>query len=998
MAHIENSLGNITFNDAQDNNKIVKVVTIPYIANQSVDSKVLIAYNNLPTFTVSETQIVKLKAFVATEDDAENSYSRVRFYDIITYGRGTYGIDGIQLTKPNLLFITENSITIFDIEDNPLTQIYTITDLGGLTVSEYINQLNPAFEFQDVSIAPRLIKVTQIGLEADYLFLPIGGLYGLGELQTIDADFQLLNNNAVNIIIGESDFIPKFTSEYNLGNSRIFDNGTNLGIDTITPNKDIDFGNQSNREISIQKTDKNTQGKNLSITAGSTDIGTDSGNFISLNEDLINYSEVTFGPDGSMYISIQQGAPTYTAGIFKKGPLDSDFSLYQATSTQPPDAICVTSTNDIYYAKPYDGIYKQTAGTGSFVLQSITTVPWLDVYAHPNGDVYGVSSSATLGGIYKQTAGTGSFVSLGEPPKNYGKITSAPNGDIYIPVYNDDIYKQTGGIGPFVGLGQTFRTWYGLTSNNNGDIYAISQNSGVYKQTSGVGNFIFHSFPTSPGVGTQFWEAIDNFNGDIYIGSGSSSGGQIYKLENPNGASNLNGGTLKLKAGKGKGIGQSRVEVYTSQKTVSGNDLQIETLRAIVDEEGRVIAPTLTEALINSGDNKTLITKEYLESQVGNYIPLPGTEVGSPIAGILETESITGFSSTQSDLIIGINDISKDLEDLGNSATLSFGSNTTGRSVVSSATFEEFSVSLSTFIDTLNNDGGLVLSGSQLPSGARGISSNRDFTPNITDLDYTQKIYVDTGLATKQDLLTNPITGTGTNNRLTKFTASGVIGNSILQEVSTTVKGIAIQNVTPTNTSFGYSVLNSASLTGTSNTGFGHNILTALTTGSNNSAFGYDVLKLITNGNNNTGFGFNCLSALSTGSENSSFGYLCFNNLTSGSANVVFGVGAGRFIADGVTPLTTCNQSVFLGNLTKAFTNTSVNEIVIGYNAIGAGSNTATIGNTSIVDTVLRGRVNLTQYATGSRPTYVKGALIYDSTLGKLVIGGNSGWEVVTSV
>lgn len=64
---------------------------------------------------------------------------------------------------------------------------------------------------------------------------------------------------------------------------------------------------------------------------------------------------------------------------------------------------------------------------------------------------------------------------------------------------------------------------------------------------------------------------------------------------------------------------------------------------------------------------------------------------------------------------------------------------------------------------------------------------------------------------------------------------------------------------------------------------------------------------------------------------------------------------------------------------------------------IGAGSNTATLGNTSIVDTVLRGRINIQQYATGSRPAYVKGALIYDSTLSKLVVGGASGWEVVTS-
>lgn len=38
------------------------------------------------------------------------------------------------------------------------------------------------------------------------------------------------------------------------------------------------------------------------------------------------------------------------------------------------------------------------------------------------------------------------------------------------------------------------------------------------------------------------------------------------------------------------------------------------------------------------------------------------------------------------------------------------------------------------------------------------------------------------------------------------------------------------------------------------------------------------------------------------------------------------------------------------------------------------------------------------QYTTANRPTYKAGLLIYDTTLGKLVVGGAVGWEVVTSV
>jgi len=45
----------------------------------------------------------------------------------------------------------------------------------------------------------------------------------------------------------------------------------------------------------------------------------------------------------------------------------------------------------------------------------------------------------------------------------------------------------------------------------------------------------------------------------------------------------------------------------------------------------------------------------------------------------------------------------------------------------------------------------------------------------------------------------------------------------------------------------------------------------------------------------------------------------------------------------------------------------------------------------------LRGRVRIPQYTTATRPAYVIGAVIFDTTLNKLVVGGATGWEVITS-
>jgi len=198
MAKIENSLGVIATMVNQDNIDIVKYVYNYPLLDQGTLPDIL---NALPTYQVSQIESLWIVVYV-WELVVENGQNVLPFlantarYKIINTGKGIYGVGGIQLSEDNLLLVSNTIITLEDIENNPLTQIYTITDLNGFTVSEYINQLNPAFLFQDVDVAPRLIKITEPGQEADYLFLPPGGLYGQGQLQTVDADFQLLNQDS----------------------------------------------------------------------------------------------------------------------------------------------------------------------------------------------------------------------------------------------------------------------------------------------------------------------------------------------------------------------------------------------------------------------------------------------------------------------------------------------------------------------------------------------------------------------------------------------------------------------------------------------------------------------------------------------------------------------------------------------------------------------------------------------------------------------------------
>jgi hypothetical protein len=80
---------------------------------------------------------------------------------------------------------------------------------------------------------------------------------------------------------------------------------------------------------------------------------------------------------------------------------------------------------------------------------------------------------------------------------------------------------------------------------------------------------------------------------------------------------------------------------------------------------------------------------------------------------------------------------------------------------------------------------------------------------------------------------------------------------------------------------------------------------------------------------------------------------------TTGGSNLAFGVDAGHYITDGATPNLTPDNSIYLGNGTRASADGETDEVVIGSNAIGNGSHSITLGHTSITKTILRGNVGI---------------------------------------
>ena len=204
------------------------------------------------------------------------------------------------------------------------------------------------------------------------------------------------------------------------------------------------------------------------------------------------------------------------------------------------------------------------------------------------------------------------------------------------------------------------------------------------------------------------------------------------------------------------------------------------------------------------------------------------------------------------------------------------------------------------------------------------------------------------------------------------------------------------------NTSIGLSAL-SSNTSGANNTAVGEYALRRNTVGINNAAFGSRALYNNINANHNTAIGHYALYSNFSGHSNAAVGlgalrntqgtgntsigfYSLYRNST-GNYNVANGYEAGHYIADGSTFNLTGDYNIFIGANTKALADNDQNEIVIGYNATGAGSNSATLGNDSVTKTVLKGAVEFKVSGSNTFAVATNGS-ISSSTGASLSSGG----------
>ena len=257
------------------------------------------------------------------------------------------------------------------------------------------------------------------------------------------------------------------------------------------------------------------------------------------------------------------------------------------------------------------------------------------------------------------------------------------------------------------------------------------------------------------------------------------------------------------------------------------------------------------------------------------------------------------------------------------------------------------------------------LSGSKWSDiGADIYRNSRVLVGATTFSDSTAKLEV-SGRVSQVGLSTNTFFGfeSGLNASISDIKNVG-FGYRALKSLTT---GIA-------NNAFGYRALTNTT-TGILNDAFGGDTMVSNTTGSFNNAFGTNALQSNTTGNNNSAFGYIALASNTSGLWNSAFGYFAGGSNTTGRENVYLGFQSGQFNNSnyntvvgartfenatssanntivgyfGAQAFTNVQNSVFIGYNTRPQAESQTNQNVFGYNAIGLGSNTSVVGNSSTV-------------------------------------------------
>ena len=250
----------------------------------------------------------------------------------------------------------------------------------------------------------------------------------------------------------------------------------------------------------------------------------------------------------------------------------------------------------------------------------------------------------------------------------------------------------------------------------------------------------------------------------------------------------------------------------------------------------------------------------------------------------------------------------------------------------------------------INSFTGLTISGQLL---VESISATTAWITNLSANTISA-----TTITTSNDSSFNGIKiGRGSDNHLTNTVVGGeafVVNSGGTQ--STVVGYSALNNNVSgdSNTAIGYFSL-FQNISGYSNTAIGRTSLMNNIDGFENTGLGQSALFTNSSGSRNTAVGRSSSTGNVSGSGNTTAGYYSLAANRTGNYNIGLGYLSGRYLYDGVNTNIGPNNSIFICSFIKSLTSGDTNQIVIGYEALGRGSNTIQLGNSAITETHIQG-------------------------------------------
>ncbi len=276
------------------------------------------------------------------------------------------------------------------------------------------------------------------------LNVPTASATNRGALSSADwTTFNNKQNTLTNPVTGTgtTNYIAKFTGTSTIGNSLVFDNGTNVGIGTNSPTFLLDVNGTLSASANVTGTDNVAVFHNTNTTTAGTPV--------------IALSTASTGPDAPADIRLSgtntKGIRIYAAdSTLTSTPLGAGFQMFSVSSANFPGQMFFDSgaNNNAFIAF-------RTAVTSGTISERMR-----------------ITASGNVG-IGTTAPGTSKLYVLGDAT-NYGITSEAPSG------YGKLILKQTSGQAWSVGLSSNdLFFYYGGTSAGTRVTFANGGNVGI---------------------------------------------------------------------------------------------------------------------------------------------------------------------------------------------------------------------------------------------------------------------------------------------------------------------------------------------------------------------------------------------------------------------------------------------------------------------------------------------------------------------------------------